>query len=97
MVQMIKGSIIVCEDSNLHGSQHSPEPADIVKLQELCRASTTRPICQEIFSQAKPTSTRSGLVDVGLAWENISWRMGLMVLALRSSGSLMPLAGSGLC
>jgi len=50
-----------CEDSNLRGSQHSPEPANIVKLQELRRASTTRPICQEIFSQAKPTSARSNL------------------------------------
>ena len=50
-----------CEDSNLCGSQHSPEPADIAKLQELRRASTTRPVCQEIFSQAKPTSARSDL------------------------------------
>jgi len=50
-----------CEDSNLCGSQHSPEPDDIVKLQELCRASTTRPICQEIFSQAKPMPARSDL------------------------------------
>jgi len=50
-----------CEDSNLHGSQHSPEPTNIVKLQELRRASTTRPVCQEIFSQAKHTSARSNL------------------------------------
>jgi len=50
-----------CEDSNLRGSQHSPEPANIIKLQELRRASTTRPVCQEIFSQAKPTLARSDL------------------------------------
>jgi len=50
-----------CEDSNLCGSQHSPEPTNIIKLQELHRASTTMPVCQEIFSQAKPTSARSNL------------------------------------
>jgi len=50
-----------CEDSNLCGSQHSPECADIAKLQELRRASTTRPVCHEIFSQAKPTSARPDL------------------------------------
>jgi len=33
-----------CEDSNLCGSQHSPEPTNIIKLQELHRASTTRPV-----------------------------------------------------
>jgi len=50
-----------CEDSNLCGSQHSPELANIVKLQLLHRASTTRPVCHEIFSQAKPTVTRPNL------------------------------------
>jgi len=53
--------LVQCEDSNLRGSQHSPEPADTIKLQELHRASTTRPIHHEIFSQAKPTSARSDL------------------------------------
>ena len=50
-----------CEDSNLRGSQHSPEPADGIKLQELRRASTIRPVRHGIFSQAKPTSTRPDL------------------------------------
>jgi len=40
---------------------------------------------------------RPDLVDVGLAWENISWHMGLVVLALHSSWSLTISAGSGLC
>jgi len=47
-----------CEDSNVCGSQHSPEPTNNTKLIKLCRASTTRPICHDIFSQAKPTMTR---------------------------------------
>jgi len=53
----------LCEDSNLCGSQHSPEPTkDIAKLQELCRAS--RPYHQAHM----PWNILPGQAYVSQAW-----------------------------